>query len=146
MESKGSHILRELIRILMRNLGVLEKSEASCCGTTLSQCHTIVEIGRAGEISLNELAELLNLDSSTISRSVNNLVKQGLVVRETDPEDRRYVRIKLTKEGYEVYKAVESSMENYFERILTSIPEEKRDKVLESLQLLIDAIRKNKCC
>ncbi|ADL07232.1 MarR family winged helix-turn-helix transcriptional regulator [Thermosediminibacter oceani] len=146
MEDRGSHYLRELIRMLVRNLGVLEKSEASCCGTTLSQCHTIVEIGRAGEISLNELAELLNLDNSTISRSVNNLVKQGLVVRETDPEDRRYVRIRLTKEGYGVYEAVESSMEAYFERIFTTIPEEKREQVLESLQILIDAVRKNKCC
>ncbi|TYP53756.1 MarR family winged helix-turn-helix transcriptional regulator [Thermosediminibacter litoriperuensis] len=146
MENKGSHYLRELIRMLVRNLGVLEKSEASCCGTTLSQCHAIVEIGRAGEISLNELAELLNLDNSTISRSVNNLVNQGLVSRETDPEDRRYVRIRLTEEGYGVYRAVESSMEDYFERIFTSIPEEKRGQVLESLQILIEAVRKNKCC
>ena len=34
----------------------------------------LVEIGRAGSISLVDLSKLLNLDNSTLSRTVNNLV------------------------------------------------------------------------
>ena len=99
MENKESNYLRELIRVLVRNLGILEKSDSNCCGVTISQCHAIVEVGRVGEISLNELAELLTLDKSTMSRTINNLVEDGLVVRELHPEDRRYITIKLTDEG-----------------------------------------------
>lgn len=143
---KDSHNFRELIRILVRNLGILEKSESSCCGATLSQCHAIVEIGRAGEISLNELAELLNLDKSTMSRTVNNLVDQGFVVRDIHSEDRRYVKIKLTEEGGKVFRTTEASMELYYKSILASIPEDKRNQVIESLQLLVEAVKKNKCC
>ncbi|MCT8975172.1 MarR family transcriptional regulator [Clostridium sp. CX1] len=146
MNTKESHYLRELIRILVRNLGILEKSEATCCGTTVAQCHAIVEIGRAAEISLNELAELLSLDKSTMSRTINNLVQSDLVVRELHPEDRRYVTIKLTEEGLKVFKSIESSMEQYYKSIFSSIPEEKREQVLESLQLLIDAAKEDKCC
>jgi DNA-binding MarR family transcriptional regulator len=146
MDIKGSHYLRELIRILVRNLGILEKSEASCCGTTVSQCHAIVEIGRLNEISLNELAELLALDKSTMSRTINNLVESGLVVRELHSEDRRFVTIKLTDEGKGVFESIEGSMEQYYKSIFSSIPEEKREQVLESLQLVIDAARQNKCC
>ncbi len=146
MDNKESHFLRELIRVLVRNLGILEKSEATCCGTTVSQCHAIVEIGRANEISLNELAELLSLDKSTMSRTINNLVESDLAVRELHPEDRRYVTIKLTDEGMKVFKNIESSMEQYYKSIFSSIPEEKREQVLESLQLIIAAAKKNKCC
>ena len=146
MENKESHYLRELIRFLVRNLGILEKSEATCCGTTVSQCHAIVEIGRANEISLNELAEVLSLDKSTMSRTINNLVESNLVVRELHPEDRRYVTIKLTDEGMKVFENIESSMEQYYQSIFSSIPENKRDQVLESLQLIVDAAKKNKCC
>lgn len=146
VNTKESHYLRELIRILVRNLGILEKSEATCCGTTVAQCHAIVEIGRAAEISLNELAELLSLDKSTMSRTINNLVQSDLVVRELHPEDRRYVTIKLTEEGLKVFKSIESSMEQYYKSIFSSIPEEKREQVLESLQLLIDAAKEDKCC
>jgi DNA-binding MarR family transcriptional regulator len=146
MNNKGSHYLRELIRVLVRNLGILEKSEATCCGTTVAQCHAIVEIGRAKEMSLNELAQLLTLDKSTMSRTTNNLVESGLVVRELHSEDRRYVTIKLTDEGQEVLQSIEGSMEEYYKSIFTSIPEEKREQVLESLQLIIDAAKQNKCC
>jgi hypothetical protein len=33
--------LRETVRLLVRRLGILEKSEASCCGITLAQCHAL---------------------------------------------------------------------------------------------------------
>lgn len=140
------HNLRELVRRLMRDIGVLERNEASCCGMTLGQCHAIVEIGRAGELSLNELAELLNLDNSTMSRAVNNLVEQGYAVREADREDRRYVKIVLTAQGSKTYKAIESGMESYFEDVLGSIAEEKHEQVLESLILLEAALKGKKCC
>jgi DNA-binding MarR family transcriptional regulator len=113
---------------------------------TLGQCHAIVEIGRAGEISLNELAEVLNLDNSTMSRAVNNLVDQGYAVREADKEDRRYIKILLTEQGLSTYKAIESSMESFFEDIFDSIPEEKHKQVMESLNLLETALRGKKCC
>ncbi|AKN31405.1 MarR family transcriptional regulator [Clostridium carboxidivorans P7] len=146
MESQGSSYLRELIRILVRNLGILEKEDTSCCGVTISQCHAIVEIGRAEEISLNELAKILTVDKSTMSRTINNLVKNQLVIRELHPEDRRYVTIKLTDEGMKAFKNVECGMQEYYKNIFRAIPEEKREQVLESLKLLTEAVNKNKCC
>jgi DNA-binding MarR family transcriptional regulator len=146
MEKQGDNYLRELLRILIRNLGILEKSEASCCVTTLSQCHAIVEIGRSNQISLNDLADLLGLDKSTMSRTINNLVEDNLVNRDTHSEDRRYITIILTKKGEEVYQSIEGSMDIYYKSILESIPETKRDQVLESLKLLADAVKENKCC
>ncbi|GIM27565.1 hypothetical protein CPJCM30710_02310 [Clostridium polyendosporum] len=146
MERQDSHLLRELIRFLVKSLGVLEKGEATCCGTTVSQCHAIVEIERAKEISLNKLAEVLSLDKSTMSRTINNLVESNLVFRDLHPEDRRYVSIKLTDSGKRVFNNIESSMDQYYKSILDSIPENKREQVLESLELLIDAVKNNKCC
>lgn len=146
MDNKESHYLRELIRVLVRNLGILEESEATCCGTTVSQCHAIVEVGRAKDISLNQLAELLTLDKSTMSRTINKLVDSGLVIRELHPDDRRYVSIKLSEEGIKVFDNIENSMEKYYQSIFASIPEEKREQVLDSLQLIINAAKQNKCC
>ncbi|SFP85781.1 MarR family winged helix-turn-helix transcriptional regulator [Caldicoprobacter faecalis] len=146
MENRASDYLHELIRVLVRNLGILEKNDANCCGVTISQCHAIVEIGRSGEVSLSELAELLALDKSTMSRTINNLVEDGLVIRELHPEDRRYVKIKLTDKGMKVFKNIEESMDRYYKAIFNSVPEEKREQVLDSLKLLIEAVNKNKCC
>lgn len=146
MDEKGSNYLRELIRMLVRNLGILEKSDAGCCGVTISQCHAIVEIGRAKEISLNELAELLTLDKSTMSRTINKLVDDNLVIRESHSEDRRYITIRLTDKGIKIFKTIEGTMDKYYKNIFMSISEDKREQILDSLKLLIDAVHKNKCC
>lgn len=138
--------LREMVRILERKLGILQESEFSCCGITMSQCHALVEIGRAKSISLSELAELLNLENSTMSRTVNNLVTNELVKRDIDEQDRRYVTISLTDSGHKLYEGIEEDMNLYFKRIYETIPENKKEQVLESIQVLIDVMDKNECC
>lgn len=142
----NSESLRELLRTLIRKLGILEKTEFSCCDITISQCHAIVEIGRKDEISLNELADVLGLDKSTMSRTINNLVEGSLVTREIHSGDRRYITITLTNQGRKLFNDIESSMGEYYSNILDKIPEEKRDQVLESLELLVEAVKENKCC
>lgn len=138
--------LRELTRLLERNMGVLDKSEASCCGTTIGQCHAITEIGSAHGLTLNQLADILKLDNSTMSRTINNLVDQELVTRETDLEDRRYIKLKLTYKGEAIYETIERNMYMYYSAILKDIPKEKHAQLIESLTLLVKAIRNNKCC
>jgi DNA-binding MarR family transcriptional regulator len=137
---------REIIRLLAKNINYFDKFNASCCGISASQWQVIWEIGSAGEISLTELAALLNLDNSTMSRAINNLVEQRLVQREDDPADRRYIKIKLTSKGTEFYNQMEEMMEQYYGTILQSIPPEKRSQVTESLSLLLKALQENKCC
>ena len=78
--------LRELLRTLIRKLGLLERSEAVCCEVTLSQCNALVEIGRVGVLSVNQLADRLNLDKSTVSRVSDKLVLDGLLLRQEDPD------------------------------------------------------------
>lgn len=143
MDIDKSQKLRQDLVNLVRSLSLLEKSEASCCGITLAQCHAIVEIGRAGEIYLNKLADLLKLDKSTMSRTVDNLVNQGYVTREIDPENRKYIKIRLTDKGYDTFNSTEESMKIYYRNVLNSIAEEKRDLVSEGLELLLDAIKDN---
>jgi DNA-binding MarR family transcriptional regulator len=112
----------------------------------MAQCHALVEIGRAGQISLVELAKLLTLDTSTMSRTVNNLVVQKMVERELDPSDRRYVTIKLTPEGKRSFRDIETSMCEYFSKIYKAMPPEERRIVLDGLEILLKAIEDSGCC
>lgn len=139
-QSEKSNQLREQIRELERKLGILQENQNACCSVTLAQCHALVEIGRAGEISLNELADKLNLDNSSMSRTVNKLVTGGLAARDIDPEDRRYVTISLTGEGRKQFGSIEESMNAYFLKIYSAIPQDKQEQVLESIQIFLEAI------
>jgi DNA-binding MarR family transcriptional regulator len=144
-EIESSNQLRELILELERRLGILQETQTSCCSITLAQCHALVEIGRARAISLNELAGLLNLENSTMSRTVSKLVNSGYVKRDIDASDRRYLTISLTENGQDLFNRTETRMGSYFQHIYSQIAENKRDQVIESLHLLLDAIDKSNC-
>ncbi|MGE5379664.1 MAG: MarR family winged helix-turn-helix transcriptional regulator [Methylocystaceae bacterium] len=137
--------LRETLRQLARRLDISNQNEASCCGLGLTHCHALVEVGRRGEMSVNELADLLGLDKSTISRTVNTLVEQTLFKREPDPQDRRFVSLCLSSRGEEALRLIETTMEDYYLQVYDAIPAEKRDQVLESLDILLRVLPVQ-CC
>ncbi|TYQ17924.1 UNVERIFIED_CONTAM: DNA-binding MarR family transcriptional regulator [Acetivibrio alkalicellulosi] len=145
--SNNEKKLRELIRQIEAKLGILNEMESTtCCGVSFTQCHAIIEIGRNTNVSLNELAEKLNVDNSTMSRTVNNIVNKGLANRELALNDRRYVNISLTEDGKIVFEEINLKMNNYFKKIYENILQDKREQVLESLELLADAITKSVRC
>jgi len=133
---------REQIRILERKLGLLNKNGGSSCSqVTLAQCHTLVEIGRVKNISLKHLALLLTLDMSTMSRTVDSLVKKNYVKRTASETDRRSVDIQLTNIGLELFNDIETKMNNNFARIFELMPQEARPNVMKSLDIIIEAFR-----
>ncbi len=140
---------RDKIRQMQRSLGWLSKNDAACCGITLAQCHALLEIGGSGGITMIDLASALNLDTSTISRTIDNMVRDGLVERKANPDDRRYVDISLTDAGQKIFDDINSTFDQFYTDIFHSIPAEKHRQVIESINLLADALsqtKSNTCC
>lgn len=142
----GAEELKKYMQKIAWMLNEIDEAEKSCCGVSLAQSHAIMEIGEAGTLSLVELADKLNLDKSTLSRTVNQLVSRGLCVRAEQVDDRRYVSISLTEEGLLLFNKIRSGLDEYFKGIYAAIPDEKRAAVLESAELLLQAIRGADCC
>jgi DNA-binding MarR family transcriptional regulator len=131
---------REKLRRFEREIGWQLKNDTECCGVTLAQCHILVEIGNTGEMSIVDLAAVLGLDTSTLSRHINGMVNVGLANRVLNPNDRRYVSITLTEQGQKVYRSIEDICNAKYAKIFESIPQEKYQQVLEGFNLLVDAV------
>lgn len=135
---------RKKLRQFELEIGEVLKNDKGCCGITLPQCHTLLEIGKKEEMSIVELASALGLDTSTLSRTIDGLVGKRLVSRKLNPADRRYVSITLTNQGKTVYDSIENLYNNYFSKLFDFIPEEKQQQVVESFILFSNAIKKCK--
>ena len=141
-------LFRESTRELERNLEKLNSSDCCQCNVNTSQCFLVVEIGRKPGICVKELAELLKMDKGAVSRSVEELVQKGYVLREPSKRDRRCVVLNLTDEGMARFNTIEKDMNLKFERVFSMIPKEKQSQVLEALNIYNDAIKKTEveCC
>lgn len=135
-------LFREYTRELECHLAAMNQSDCCQCGINESQCFLVVEIGRKPGISVKELAEIVGLDKSGISRGVEELVRKGFVNRETSKEDRRSVELTLTDSGNARFEKIENDMNLKFREVLLNIDADRRDQVLEALKLYNEACRK----
>jgi DNA-binding MarR family transcriptional regulator len=140
---------RDSVRLLQRSLGWQAKNDAECCGITIAQCHALLEIGNRKELSLVDLAGALGLDSSTLSRTIDTMVAGELVERSANPDDRRYITLSLDGRGREIYKRINLTYDHYYQAILSRIPVDKQQQVIESIGLLARAVIESEgtsCC
>ena len=79
--------LRHSSRLLVRALGFMQ-SRMEGTGCTPAQCHALTELAAHGRLTTGELAELLEVDKSTASRTLRPLMQEGLLEAQADPGDR----------------------------------------------------------
>jgi len=124
--------LRRIEQEVIRQL----KEETSCCGVSLAQCHALLELYKLGEATITNLADVLKLDKSTLSRTIDGLVKIGLVERTIDPNDRRFMQVCLSKQGIQFVNEIDETCNRFYGKMLQHIPQKKHKQLLDSLELL----------
>lgn|SRR5690625_795472 len=76
-------------------------------------------------MTLKQITEISELDKSTISRQINVLVKNGLVIREVG-EDKRFSFFELSKEAKDMYQQYIEDFVDYFDDTLRGWTEEEK--------------------
>jgi len=91
-----------------------------------SEARALIELVAARGIAQGELAGLLGLDKSTVSRLAAGLERKGWVRRGRDEDNQRYVRLYLTPQGGEVAARVWQAWQSRQARILAALSAEER--------------------
>lgn len=74
-------------------------------GITIEQFHILRHIHK-GIGSVSELADAKQISRPAISQAVDLLVDKGLIIRQQNPTDRRYVNLSLSPSGAELINAI----------------------------------------
>jgi DNA-binding MarR family transcriptional regulator len=90
----------------------------------------------AGPLSLSALAAAEQVRAPTMSRIVEELVQEGLVVRETPPADRRSVRISATEAGRSLLERAGKQRAGALTRRLETLAESEKRALLRAVELL----------
>lgn len=137
-----------MIQKLVRVFQLFERDQIKTHGFTTSQCYTILELYKSGSLTMNELSEKMNLNSSTMTRILDNLVRDKYISRDKDEFDRRIVLVSLTDTGSEIAKKLDIAVKEYYKKIIENIPEGQVEDVLKSVSILQKAFEKANpnCC
>ena len=84
------------------------------------------ELADVEGMSQHELAQLLGLEKSTVSRLVAGLVDRGWVSRERTPHNRRLYRLQLTHDGQTAARQIGKELQARHTELLNGLTQAER--------------------
>ena len=128
--------LTQVARAILR-MGVPAHALAEGERVDRSQYWALVRLGEAtSAVRLSDLAVALELDLSTVSRQVRQLIDTGLVVCVTDPVDGRARLVSLSTKGRAVLEAVRRARIDALQLTIAGWDETERLALADGLQRL----------
>ena len=109
LHSNAIHLLRDV------------RTEDSAMGIGPAQASALSVVVFGGPLSLNELAEAEQVRPPTMSRVVEALVREGLVRREANRDDRRSIVISSTDKGTKIIHEGRSRREKRLIKLLSQL-------------------------
>ncbi|MGR5212877.1 bifunctional helix-turn-helix transcriptional regulator/GNAT family N-acetyltransferase [Vibrio rotiferianus] len=132
--------LRHYSRQAVRLLGMLDKQ----CGDvalTPVQAHALGEI-QLQPLTINKLAQQLNVDKSNASRTVTGLIKLGLVESIENPKDKRSQLVALTEQGQQALSQLDQQQNSFFEQLLTQLDDSEQEQLKLGLETYLKGLTK----
>lgn len=148
MTAKASSA-RELqisVQAFVRSFGLLVTRQTPCGQpVTPSIAHALMALLDREEAGTSthqhELADLLGLDRSSITRLCSRLEADGRIKQEAAPNDARSRLLQLTPSGQRMASNIRAGSLVRFTRIMDAVPTSKRQPLLEALKVLTAAVR-----
>jgi DNA-binding MarR family transcriptional regulator len=136
---KALNVMNELMVDIFNDILTIEQV-ALKAGTfndlSVTEIHTIEAIGRYVPRNMSEVAGDLNITVGTLTIAIGNLVKKGYVERKRSEEDRRVVKVALTKKGKVAYRIHAKFHRDMIKETINALNEEERNILVNTLQKL----------
>jgi DNA-binding MarR family transcriptional regulator len=104
---------------------------------TPEQFAVLTHLWRNDGLQQSELAVCTNRNRANVTRIIDILEREGIVVRQDDPSDRRVFRIFLTDFGKQLKKETAKCAEKSIEDSLVGVSEKDRAIAMEVLKKIV---------
>lgn len=140
---KYQNCLRDMGLILSRLIPTLSRYERlviKSMGFTPSQANLLLAVFNNPQRTMGEMARILGLDESTLTRNGSRLLGDGLLVRSQDPVDRRVYRLGLSEVGKEITQRVQGRIHQLYRKVIEKLPPGHVREVMAGVELLEEAL------
>jgi DNA-binding MarR family transcriptional regulator len=140
--------LHRATKELIKRYQFRDRNQICCHGLSVSQCYVLDALAEEGDLTMQRLAERMQLAISTMTRVVAQLVRQGHARRRRDPEDRRVVHVGIKPRGKEIMATINRSLVESQKAILKALPEDQWEGAIAVVEALGQGVRQWQatCC
>jgi DNA-binding MarR family transcriptional regulator len=121
--------LRSLVEDMLFQFRKVDDQTANGPHVDLSvqELRLVEHLGDSGPLKMSKLAEFLLLAVNSVTSTVDNLERKGLVRRQRSEEDRRVVHVEMTDNGGVVYRAARTEKIHLLRTMLAALNEDEQD-------------------
>jgi DNA-binding MarR family transcriptional regulator len=112
-------------------------------GGTMSIGFALLNIHTEEGTPATKIAPMMGLEARSLTRLLKSMEEKGLIYRETDKNDKRSVRIRLTKEGRKNKEKAKNTVLRFNEAVREEIDEEKLNTFFDVLKTINQIIERN---
>ncbi|MGE1101970.1 MarR family winged helix-turn-helix transcriptional regulator [Peribacillus simplex] len=127
--------IRQFNRFYTNILGVLDKHILDT-GYSFTEARVILEIGLMEQCIANNLVDKLEIDRSYMSRIINKLSKDGLVMKENSTLDNRTSLIRLTPEGMTLFNQLNERSDEQIVRLFQGLSQNEINEIHASMMFI----------
>lgn len=109
----------------------------------LGQARILSYLDTHPPVSQREIADACMLDVTTMSRALDKMEKQGIILRERDPHCRRSYRITLTVPGKEKAREVRDGFREVEDILCAGFDEKEIEELTEKLVRMKENLRRD---
>ncbi|HCU0018511.1 TPA: winged helix-turn-helix transcriptional regulator [Enterococcus faecalis] len=142
LETVNDYLVSVFNDILTIEESELKKSQFN--DLSITEMHTIEAIGIYKKKTSSEVAKELSITVGTLTVAINNLVKKGYVERLRSEDDRRVVKLGLTKKGKLLFRVHQHFHREMVKNILKGMEQEEEQALLRALKNLHDFLQEYK--
>ena len=133
---KHQETIDYFLKITWQNIANRYNQLASEFGITQSIGYMLINIDEAEGTTVSEVAALLGLKSTSLSRMLNNLEADGLIYRESHLTDKRSVKLYLTEKGKEKRHLARVVVKKFNDYLEANLAEDEKLHLVNSLKTI----------
>lgn len=127
---------KAVVRLLSRELAPL--------GLKIAQLDLLMNLRRHPGASQHEIAKRLLVGRSNVTMLLPSLEKDGLVLREPDPGDKRAFRLSLTQAGEKLLDQALKIYTAIIDRVMAQSSPAECDQMGELMRRIVDELREDR--
>jgi DNA-binding MarR family transcriptional regulator/GNAT superfamily N-acetyltransferase len=137
----ASHVraVRAFNRFYTQRIGVLQRGVLQS-RYSLTEVRVLYELANGADLTATDIQRILGLDPGYLSRILRSFERSGMLLRERSKKDGRQSLIRLTGQGRKVFSALNARQSSDVEKMLQSVPDSVREKLIGSMQTIQRAL------
>ncbi len=138
-EETVDHNLRTAWHAIAR----MYNQQAQKYDATMSMGFVLLNINSEEGTPATKIAPMMGLEARSLTRLLKSMEEKGLIYRESDKNDKRSVRILLTKEGRDKKEKARNTVLTFNESVREQVSSQKLAIFFEVLQNINQVVEKN---